>query len=158
MPLIGKRAGLAHAGAYEAPPRGAGRALRGPLAFVKNAAQGACSGLLTLLGALHLSEGVTPDSAGFAALTNLDAATLDRVVVNFLDGGVPGAIEIIGAGALFMNAGRGWARVLGLAGFVALALAHANGVDHAELVERLSELYEAARSAVHRIETARSAA
>jgi len=161
MTLFGKSASAGYAPAYDgqltAPSNFIG-GLWAPLAFLRNAAQGACAGLLTLLGAMHITEGVAPDGAGLAALTSLDAATLNTITENLLDGGIPGFVEILGAAVLFMNSGRGWAKILGLLGFVAIAAAHANGVDHAEMVEKASDLYELVQSTVHRFQTAQAAA
>ena len=129
-----------------------------PAKFVKNMAQGACAGLLTLLGAIHLTEGVQVQGEGFASLTTLDSASIDALVEKLLAGGGPGVIEIIGAAALFMNAGRGWAKIWGLLGFVAIAVAHANGVDHAEFYEQISDMWDFAQTTVHRFQTAQNAA
>lgn len=113
-----------------------------PFGFIKDITQGACAGLLTLLGALHLTEGVTVETAGLASIANFDAATLDMFTQKMLAGGAPGAIEIVGAAALFLNAGKGWARVIGLMGFIAAAVAYANGVDQAEFLQKTADLFE----------------
>ncbi|MEL7487758.1 MAG: hypothetical protein AAGJ87_11155 [Pseudomonadota bacterium] len=138
-------------------PYAASGGFMAPINFIKNMGQGACAGLLTLLGAMHLTQGVSIDGAGLASLTSFDSATIDAVVEKLLAGGGPGVIEIIGAAALFMNAGRGWAKIWGLMGFVAIAVAHANGVDHAEFFEKVSEMYEFAQTTVHRFQAAQNA-
>ena len=136
-----------------AKPKPTGNILA-PIGFVKNVCQGACAGLLTLLGAMHLTSGVEVESTGLALLTNLDAGTLSGVTEQALSGGAPGIIEIIGAAALFVNAGDGWARILGLLGFVIGAVAYANGVEATEFVEKMADLYDFARANVDRVELA----
>ncbi|MEL7491241.1 MAG: hypothetical protein AAGJ73_11030 [Pseudomonadota bacterium] len=160
MSLFGKPAAANNAHLYDVRPAQPStlQGLLAPFNFIRNAAQGACAGLLTLLGAMHLTQGVEADSAGLASLTSIDAASLNTIVENMLDGGIPGMVEIIGAAVLFMNSGRGWAKILGLMGFVAIAAAHANGVTHAELLENITDLYETVQSTVHRVQTAQAAA
>ena len=146
MTLFGKRATAGAAPVYDVRPvkpamfRAA--TLWAPVSFVKNAAQGACAGLLTFLGAMHMTAGFEPDGEALAAMMSLDAASLNAVVENLMDGGIPGMVEIVGAAVLFLNAGRGWAKVLGLMAFIAIAFAHANGVEHGELLQKMTDLYE----------------
>ena len=163
MTLFNKNATAGYAPAYDVKPASPSMfsgGLWAPIAFVKNAAQGACAGLLTFLGAMHMTVGFDAEHANgdaLAALTNIDAATLNSVAENLLDGGIPGVIEIIAAAVLFLNAGRGWAKVLGLLGFIAIAFAHANGVSHAEMFEQMTDLYETIQSTVTKFQTASAA-
>ena len=124
-----------------------------PFSFIKNAGQGACAGLLSFLGAMHLTDGITPDGAGLAVLTNIDASTFESLAENLLSGSLPGAIEIIGAAVLFLNAGRGWAKTLGLLGFIAIAFAHANDASHAEVFEQMTDLYETVQATIVKFQT-----
>ncbi|MBB5519604.1 hypothetical protein [Amphiplicatus metriothermophilus] len=124
-----------------APVRGGG--VFAPVLFLKNLVQGACAGLLTLLGAMHFSEGLaaTNGAAALAADAGF-SAKMDAIIERLLQGGGPGVIEILGAMALFLSAGRGPARMLGLLGFVAITLAYANGVSEADFVGLIEELYD----------------
>jgi len=161
MTLFNKSATAGNAPAYDVRPDNPSLfsgALWAPIAFVKNAAQGACAGLLTFLGAMHISDGVSHDGAALAAMANIDAATLNTIAENLLDGGIPGVVEIIGAAVLFLNAGRGWAKILGLMGFIAIAFSHANGVSHAEMFEQMSDLYENIQTTITKFQTAQATA
>lgn len=127
----------------QAPARRSRRSLFTPALFLKNMAQGACAGLLTLLGAMNISEGVaaTNGAAALAADAGF-SAKMDAIIERLLQGGGPGVIEIVGAMALFLSAGRGPARIIGLLGFVAITIAYANGVSEAEFLNMIESLYE----------------
>ena len=116
-----------------------------PLGFARSVAQGACAGLLTLLGAIHLAGAVPEENRSLETITELGGGDLDSIFGAIAGGGLPGVVEIVGAIALFLNAGRGIGRVLGLLGFVAIAAAHAQGVEHAEMASTLLEFAERAR-------------
>ncbi|MEO0399584.1 MAG: hypothetical protein AAF224_09225 [Pseudomonadota bacterium] len=118
----------------------AGRSVFGSLNFFKNMGQGACAGLLTLLGATHLT-GVMPGNSEAAAplIGTVDTTTMEGLAASLLVGGLPGILEIIGAIALFLNAGRGAGRILGLLIFVGIAVSHANGVSHTEFLQNLTQ-------------------
>ena len=113
-----------------------------PLGFIKNIAQGACAGLLTLLGAMHFVEGRTFAETTSAPLLVAEPGSLQAVAQNLLAGGGPGVMEIVGAIILFLNAGRGPGRMLGLLGFVGFAIAHANGAGQTDFVASLTSLYD----------------
>ncbi|MEE2692699.1 MAG: hypothetical protein VX640_14280 [Pseudomonadota bacterium] len=105
-----------------------GAAVFGPLGFLKDLAQGAGAGALTFLGAMKLSAGAAP-------------LTLETVMHRVMQGGAPGAIEIAGAAALFLSAGKGPGRVLGLLAFIVLVSVYANGAESAEVVAYIENLY-----------------
>ena len=112
--------------------RGAGGAALAPFNFARQILQGACAGLLTLLGATHLAASVEKGEVVFAPAAGFSAESFRLLLENYAAGGLPGALEIVGAAGLFLNAGRGAGRVIGLLGFVAIAVAHANGLTHEE--------------------------
>ncbi|MEM6413367.1 MAG: hypothetical protein AAF720_01770 [Pseudomonadota bacterium] len=116
------------------------RSFVGLIAFFKNMGQGACAGLLTLLGATHLT-GVIGSSEAHQQLlaSSIDPTTLQGLTSSMLISGLPGILEIIGAATLFLNAGRGTGRIIGLLAFVAIAVAHANGVSHTEFIDTLTQ-------------------
>jgi hypothetical protein len=113
----------------------------GPFGFVKNVAQGACAGLLTLLGVMHWLAGTTPAEASVALPVAAEPGSFETIAQSLLAGGAPGVMEIVGAGALFLNAGRGSARVIGLLAFIMISIAHAKGADHADFTAYLTNLY-----------------
>ncbi|MEX0644065.1 MAG: hypothetical protein WD076_02060 [Parvularculaceae bacterium] len=112
-----------------------------PLGFIRNIAQGACAGLLTLLGAMHFIEGRSFSETTTAPLLAVETGSLQSIAQNLLAGGGPGVVEIIGAVVLFLSAGHGAGRMIGLLGFLALAIAHANGASQAEFTAYLTSLY-----------------
>ena len=131
--------------------------LLAPFAFVKDMMQGACAGLLTLLGALHLTEGVDVDTAGLASIANFDIATFEMFTQKMLAGGAPGVVEIVGAAAIFLNAGKGWARIIGLMGFIAAAVAYTNGVDQTDFLQKTAELYDVVKQFIGEYQAAQTA-
>ena len=116
-----------------------------PLGFARSVAQGACAGLLTLLGAIHLAGAIPQENRSVETIMELNGGELESIFGAIAGGGFPGVIEIVGAIALFLNAGRGIGRVLGLLGFVAIAAAHTQGVEHAEMASTLLSFAESAR-------------
>jgi len=145
--------------AYDVRPvEGFGGALFGvlfaPLNFIRKIGQGACAGLLTLLGAMHLAKDASLSDPSVASLAAMDGASLEAVVATLMQGNGPGIIEILGAIALFLNAGRGPARILGLMGFVLIVGAQANGVDQSELLQKATELYELAQQIMQKFQAA----
>lgn len=141
-----------------------GRPVFGSLNFVRSMGQGACAGLLMLIGVMHITATLPTGEQSFAGLfagltgsfgsllttpsfdqTGSLEAGLSGAIENIMAGGAPGILEIMGAIALFLNAGRGMAKIIGLLGFVAIVAAHANGVTHAELLDRLTGLVEQAQ-------------
>lgn len=118
--------------------RGAAALAAAPAGFLIRAAQGAGAGVLTLLGAMRLVEGVGSDAVN-TVMTN---ANIDNLVEGFLAAGAPGGAEIAAAVALFLNAGRGTGRVFGLLAFVAISAAFANGASHGDFTNFLSSAYE----------------
>ena len=127
-----------------------------PFNFIRKMGQGACAGLLTLLGATHLAAAFPSEEQAVEGFSAVDGASLEAIVETMFQGGAPGVIEILGAIALFLNAGRGPARLLGLLSFVVIVAAHANGMDHSEMLEKAGELYELARETLIKFQAARA--
>ncbi len=123
-----------------------GALLFAPLGFIKNIAQGACAGLLTLLGSLHFIEGRTVADTTSSPLFAAEPGSLQSIAQSMLAGGGPGVMEIIGAVILFLNAGRGAGRMIGLLGFVALAVTQANTSEGADFAAYLTNLYDQIRA------------
>ena len=112
---------------------GAGLGVFGPLNFMRSVGQGACAGLLSLIGSMHLLAAWPAENRSISGFLNTDATGVEGLVEASLAGGLPGLIEILGAAALFLSAGRGVGRLIGLMGFLAIVAAHVNGVTHEEL-------------------------
>lgn len=138
--------------AYDVRP--AGRTAWAPLAamvkFGRNVGQGACAGLLTYVGAMHIAGSLGPDA--LAAAQSSWPAALRILGQNFASNGFAAPVEIAAAATLFLSAGRGPARLLGLFGFIGFALAYAHGVDRAEMIKALLDGIDAVRAFVERFQ------
>lgn len=111
-----------------------------PASFVKNALQGALAGLMTFFGAIQFTGGgasIVPTGDFASELP----AFVTTALAGLPAGAMTGVVGIIGAAILFMNAGRGIARLLGLMGFIAIAAAYANGANGDDLVPFLESIY-----------------
>lgn len=118
---------------YDIKPGGEHAGLGGLFGFCKDGFQGACSGLLGLLGATHM----TGAPAGFAELHS-NIAWLDTVWSSISAGGLAGPAELLGGVALFFAARRTIARLLGLLAFIAFIAAYANGYSAADMLSALA--------------------
>lgn len=119
--------------------------------------QGACAGLLTLMGTLHLTEAWPLEQQSIEGLTQIDGTGVEGLIEASLAGGVPGLVEILGAIALFLSAGRGSGRLIGLMGFIAILVGHANGVTHDDLFEHAGELLEFVQNTAQKIQATQNA-
>lgn len=129
---------------------GHGGLIAGPVSFLRSIGQGACAGLLAMLGATHLIEAAPLWGKEGAAAEAVASGGLDGFIEAALAGGAPGALELVGAAALFLSAGRGPGKVIGLLAFVAIAWAHAQGVDHSQMIDALRSFAETALAAIER--------
>lgn len=103
--------------------------------FCKDGMQGACAGLLSLLGATHIAASPTPIASTGAGFESLPA-----ILQNFSAGGIAGPVELLGGIVLFLAARRTVARTIGLLGFVGFLWAYANGYELPEMLSFLSDL------------------
>ena len=128
--------------AYDVQPSGEtayGGPIGGLIGFFMDAMRGACSGLLTLLGGMHMTgtaQSVMPTGNGFESL----AGVLQQMSMN----GLAGPVEIIGGIVLFLTTRRAIARMLGLLAFIGFAVALANGYSLADMLAFLSTLFSGA--------------
>ena len=128
--------------------------LSGPLfgasGFCKDTMQGACAGILALLGGTHVTAtsapGVIAPGGGFASLGG--------VLENLAAGGLTGPIELLGGIALFFAARRTIARTLGLLGFIAFIVAYVNGYQLPEMLSAASDLLGRIAGALDAVSTA----
>jgi len=129
--------------AYDVRPSGEHAGLRGLFGFCKDGFQGACAGLLGLLGATHM----TGAPEGFAELHS-NVAWLDNIWGAFSAGGLAGPVELLGGIALFFAARRPIARVLGLLLFVGFVTAYANGYALSDMLAALANALSLAATAL----------
>ncbi|GJL96169.1 MAG: hypothetical protein DHS20C05_25740 [Hyphococcus sp.] len=129
---------------YESPPlseRGLG--LNGPLSGLlgklKDTGQGACAGLLSLLGVTHM----TSAQSGFGSVAS-EFEGINSLWQNLSANGLAGPVELLGGIVLFFAARRTVSRTIGLLGFVAFATAYANGYSVSEMLSVLSQLMASA--------------
>jgi len=127
----------------EARPLGFGGPIGGLAGFCKDTMQGACAGLLSLVGASHITATAPPIPAPGGGL-----ATLEGVLQNFSAGGLAGPVELIGGIVLFLAARRTIARTLGVLGFIGFIVAYANGYELPEILAALSDILERASGAL----------
>lgn len=119
--------------------------------------QGACAGLLTLIGTLHLTEAWPLEQRSIDGISQLDGTGIEGLVEASLAGGVPGMVEVFGAIILFLSAGRGSGRLIGLLGFIAILVGHANGVTHDDLFQHAGELLEFVQNTAQKIQATQNA-
>lgn len=104
-----------------------------PAVFVTNIVLGAAAGLLWVLGAGRFSEGVAAQG-GFGA-------PMDAIASAFAQSGAPGAIELLGAVTLTLNNHWCIGRILGLLGFLTIAMLHETGADAGSFLEPAGRVY-----------------
>lgn len=131
--------------ASPAAERKAGGPLRGVFGFGRDTAQGACAGLLSLLGASHImgSSSAAASLGGVQSMSGL----LERVA----SGGFAGPVELLGATVLFFTARRTIARTIGLLLFIGFMAAYVNGYSMQEMLTVFSDLLRAAAGLLDRI-------
>ena len=125
----------------------AGGPVRGVFGFCKDTAQGACAGLLSLLGASHMmgASSAATSLGGVQSFSGL----LERVA----SGGFAGPVELLGATVLFFTARRTIARTIGLLLFIGFMAAYVNGYSLVEMLNALSELLRGAAGVLDAIPT-----
>lgn len=135
-PILASQPAIRHAGAFRSSRD---FFLVRPASFIKNILQGALAGLMTFFSAIQFSGGSTIVPTGdFASEL---PASVSTALSGLPAGAMTGVIGVIGAAILFMNAGRGLGRTLGLAAFIVLATAYANGANGEDLVPYLESIY-----------------
>lgn len=138
--------------AYAAQPYAAapiGSPIGGLVGFFKDAVQGACSGLLALLGATHM----TGAPEGFAEIRS-NVPLLDGMWESISAGGLAGPVEMLGGVALFLAARRAIARTCGLLLFIGFVFAYAQGYTLSDILMALSSVIGDAAGALQRQQTA----
>lgn len=142
-------AGAPRGVSYRTAPSRAGPSLASlllvaPGLFLKNAAQGAGAGFLTLEGSRRVSARSeatgTEEAVAAGAEPTILETMMDMARGLLADGSGVGMLLIAGALFLFLTAGKGGGRTIGLLGFVAAIVAYASGYDLAALAPLLQSL------------------
>ncbi|MEM8771039.1 MAG: hypothetical protein AAGD92_05235 [Pseudomonadota bacterium] len=120
--------------AYDVKPAGESPVV-GAAGFCKDTAQGACSGLLGLLGATHMTGART----GIAEIQGT-VPYIDSIWSALAAGGLAGPVELLGGVALFFAARRTFARTIGLLAFIAYIVAYMNGYTATDMLSAVSTL------------------
>ena len=108
-----------------------GGPLSNGIGFCKDTLQGACGGLLTVLGATHMSAAQTSLPITTAA-SNIGSIT--GVLQQLSVGALAGPLELLGGVALFLTARRTIARTLGVLVFIGYLAARVNGYELSEIL------------------------
>jgi hypothetical protein len=126
---------------------GHGGVIGGPLGglfgFFRDGIQGASAGLLSLMGATQLTDGV-----GGAAILNSPIGALDGIWGSVADGAIAGPVALFGGVGLFLAARRTIARTLGLMLFISFIAAYANGYRLEDMISALSAAIESGAGAL----------
>ena len=128
-----------------------GGPLGGLFGFCRDTAQGACAGLLSLLGATHMMN------ATGAGAPSVAPQSLTGLLEGMAASGIAGPVELIGAAVLFFTARRTIARTLGLLLFVGFMAATANGYSITEMLTLLSDVLKGAAGVLESIPVRESA-
>jgi hypothetical protein len=127
-----------------------------PLTFLRNVLQGALAGIMTFFGAMQFAGASSAEAgavsadatASLAGLPPEVSASISSFLSGIPSGGGSAAVAIIGAAVLFMSAGRGVARILGLMAFIAVATLYANGANPEDFTPFLTSVYESIKDAI----------
>jgi hypothetical protein len=120
--------------------------------FGVDTARGACSGLLALIGGVHMTGTATS-----AAVTGAGWQSITSVAEMLSSGGFAGPAELIGGAALFLTTRRPLARMMGLLAFIAFIAAYANGYSINDMILALSGVLERASGILQSLPVADSA-
>lgn len=130
------------------PTTGNGGVYGGPLGslacMLKDCAQGAGAGFLSLTGATSIASGQPVTATG-------DLGLLGAVFPSLASSGLTGPLQLIGGVILFLAARRTISRTTGLLAFVAFLAAYANGFTLADILTAASDVLEGAAGALDTI-------
>lgn len=142
-------------GAYDIRPDGEG-VYGGPIGnlvgFFMDATRGACAGLLTLLGGIHMTGSATAQPIAAPAGLEPFAAMVQQFSMN----GFSGPAELIGGIVLFLTARRAIARTLGLMAFIGLLVAYSQGYSFADIASYIWSVLGAAAEAANQAAVSQS--
>lgn len=129
-------------GYYDARPAGEYSSFGGGLigrfvGSIKDVCQGACSGFLGMIGAMHMTSG----TGEFAHLSS-EIDFLDTLWASLSANGLAGPIELVAGIAMFFAARRAMSRMVGLIGFIAFMVAYVQGYSISDMILALSSILE----------------
>lgn len=140
---------------YDVRPAGENSGLYGgPLAglacMIKDCAQGAGAGFLSLTGATSIASGEPLTATG-------DLGMLGAVFPSLAASGLTGPLQLVGGIILFLAARRTISRTAGLMAFVAFLAAYANGFTLVDMLSAASDVLDGAAGALDQIPVAEAA-
>ncbi|GJL92469.1 hypothetical protein [Hyphococcus sp.] len=140
---------------YDVRPSGEKRGFYGGPArslacMIKDAAQGAGAGFLSLTGATSIASGETIATGG-------DFGLLSSVFPSLAASGMTGPMQLIGGAVLFLAARRTISRTAGLMAFIAFLAAYANGFTLVDMLGAASSVLDQAAGALATVPVAESA-
>lgn len=140
---------------YDVRPTGENRGIYGGPArslacMIKDAAQGAGAGFLSLTGATSIASGQPMAAAS-------DLGMLGSIFPSLAASGMTGPMQLIGGIVLFLAARRTISRTAGLMAFIAFLAAYANGYTLVDMLGAASSVLEQAAGALESMPTAESA-
>lgn len=144
-------------GYYDARPAGeyggfSGGLLGRFIGSLKDMCQGACSGFLGMIGAMHMTS-----TGGEIATLSSNVDFLDTLWASLSANGLAGPIELIAGLAMFLAARRAMSRMIGLLGFIAFMVAYAQGYTLSDMILALSSLLESASGILQSLPATQSA-
>ena len=123
--------------------RGYGGPIGNIVGFAMDATRGACAGLLTLLGGIHMTGSVNAQQISMPAGLEPFAAMVQQFSMN----GFSGPAELIGGIVLFLTARRAIARTLGILAFIGLLFAYSQGYSLVDIASYVWAVLGAAAEA-----------
>ena len=127
-----------------------GGPITGLACMLKDAAQGAGAGFLSLTGATSIASGQPLTATG-------DFGLLGAVFPSLASSGLTGPLQLVGGIILFLAARRTISRTTGLLAFVAFLAAYANGYTVVDILSATSDLLDSAAGALETIPVAETA-
>lgn len=127
-----------------------GGPLGGLAAMIKDAAQGAGAGFLSLTGATSIASGETMAATG-------DLGILGELWPALASNGMSGPVQLVGGVLLFLAARRTISRTAGLMIFLACVIGYSNGYTLADMLNGASVVLQGAAGALESIPAAENA-
>jgi hypothetical protein len=127
-----------------------GGPLAGLAATIKDAAQGAGAGFLSLTGATTIASGETMAATG-------DLGLLGELWPALATNGMSGPVQLVGGVLLFLAARRTISRTAGLLIFLACVVGYSNGYTLADMLSGASAVLEGAAGALETIPASENA-
>ena len=118
--------------------------------MIKDAAQGAGAGFLSLTGATSIASGETIAASS-------DLGMLGSIFPSLAASGMTGPMQLIGGVVLFLAARRTISRTAGLMAFIAFLAAYANGYTLVDMLSAASSVLDQAAGVLETVPATESA-